>query len=193
MASLSLYLDQRYNRGDGKFPVKFKVSLSNNRGILLNSGIKIFTDQWMNNEIVRHDNKKYLNQFLRQRMNDITNSIMAMELSGEITRITLDELKHRILIILGRKTKDDHTFITHFRSVIESHKKQSTKSIYIHTLKKIDEFDNRNLSFEDINYAWLKKFESSLIDSGMKINSIAIHFRNIRAVINDAINNEITG
>jgi integrase len=49
------------------------------------------------------------------------------------------------------------------------------------------------LFFEDINKVWLENFESYLKKKGNAVNTIAIDFRNIRAVYNNAIDNEIVG
>lgn len=39
---------------------------------------------------------------------------------------------------------------------------------------------------------WLSNFESWMAESGMKVNAYSIHLRNIRAVFNYAIDEEIT-
>ncbi|MDR2086473.1 MAG: phage integrase SAM-like domain-containing protein [Dysgonamonadaceae bacterium] len=47
--------------------------------------------------------------------------------------------------------------------------------------------------FEDINLAWLQGFEKFLQEKGNSVNTIAIDFRNIRAVYNNAIDNDVVG
>jgi len=46
------------------------------------------------------------------------------------------------------------------------------------------------LLFEDINYKWIKSFEAFLLQSNA-VNSVSIHLRNLRAVFNDAIDEDI--
>lgn len=77
---------------------------------------------------------------------------------------------------------------------MESRNAERTKEIYKTTLNKILTFDKNaaSMSFEDINKDWLISFDNFLKKEGLKKNSRNIHFRNIRAVINDAIDNEIT-
>ena len=47
-------------------------------------------------------------------------------------------------------------------------------------------------AFEDITKDWLTGFDKFLIGCGNSQNSRSIHFRNIRAVFNDAIDNDVT-
>jgi integrase len=81
-------------------------------------------------------------------------------------------------------------FKEHFERVIASKAKPSTKTLYAQTLLKVLAFDGRELGFGDITYSWLKEFEKYCISGGLSVNSVNIHMRNIRAVINDAINED---
>lgn len=68
---------------------------------------------------------------------------------------------------------------------------KGTKSIYVTTRNKLLDFDPE-CTFETMDKKWLITFESWMIESGMKTNAYAIHLRNIRAVFNYAIDEEIT-
>lgn len=71
---------------------------------------------------------------------------------------------------------------------------ESTQKIYKRTEDALLRFnhDIESLKFEDINVSWLKDFESYLSKHENKVNTISIHLRNIRAVFNSAIDDEIT-
>lgn len=62
------------------------------------------------------------------------------------------------------------------------------------TLTMIRKFDHNidTKSFEEINKAWLISFDRFLADTERSANSRAFHMRNIRAVFNDALDDEIT-
>ena len=49
-----------------------------------------------------------------------------------------------------------------------------------------------SLTFEEINKDWLTQFDHFLEKTSPSVNARNIHFRNIRAVFNDAIDDEIT-
>lgn len=188
MASISLYLDRRYKRKDGKYPVKVKVSFKGNQGFLIPTSAHISLNQWERKEVVRHPNREKINAYLRDRQNKITNAIYDLEMSGRIGIMSVSSIRKYVEDVLDGG--DHYSFIKHFEKVIDDKTKISTKTIYRQTLVKIEMFDKRDLGFTDITYLWLKSFERFLSDSGISINSINIHMRNIRAVINDAITEE---
>lgn len=86
-----------------------------------------------------------------------------------------------------------HTFAGVFRAFIESKKNAGTKGVYQHTLNRMKLFDPKleEYLFEDIDFAWLTKFEAFCAETASK-NARNIHLRNIRAVFNNAIDNDIT-
>lgn len=64
---------------------------------------------------------------------------------------------------------------------------------FIDTPKAIRAFDNEEIPFEKVNVIWLKAFDAYLEKQGVGINTRAIHFRNLRAVFNSAINEDLIG
>lgn len=69
--------------------------------------------------------------------------------------------------------------------------KKSTKDNYINTRKLIIEFDTAP-TFETIDRKWLTSFNQFLVDKGYMINYIGTHLKNIRAIFNYAIDEEVT-
>ena len=94
-----------------------------------------------------------------------------------------------------RKPKEDpNTFLKWFDR-FTSRKEGRTKGIYEATRKRlvawIGEEQLAKVKFEDIKVAWLEEFEDFLsLTAGANANSI--HFRNIRTVVNYAIDNDVT-
>lgn len=93
-----------------------------------------------------------------------------------------------------KKEEAESTFILQFKKSIESKPKKRTREIYAATLERIKEFDPdyKSLKFEDITKDWLIKFDKFLYKNSPSRNARNIHFRNIRSVFNDAIDDEIT-
>ena len=103
----------------------------------------------------------------------------------------------RIIEMLTAKT-EINDFKAYFARFISEKMKDNerTAQIYQATLNKINLFDSRGLTFEEINAGWLRRFESWLLRpqgkrDGLKINAVAINMRNIRAVFNNAIDNDV--
>lgn len=190
MASIWYYLDTRRRKADGTFPLKIKIGLNAKNGCLINLKISLREDQWENGEVVRHPNRRFLNTYAKQRYLDITNSIFKLETTGAINRMSPAEIKKYVESSLGAVTDEAYTFSEHFERFISTRTKESTKDIYHQTLLKIELFSPGKLAFSDINIIWLKGFEQFLKGQGLSINSINLHIRNIRAVFNDAINED---
>lgn len=190
MASVSLYLDKRRCKIDGTFPLKLKISIGSRGGFLVPLKISLKEDQWKDGEVVKHPNRKFLNAYIKQRYLDIGNLLFKLEATGTINSMQLSEVKK--LIETGGDLDRDYTFSDHYDRFISNCDKKSTQDIYRQTLLKIELFSPGKLGFSDINTAWLKGFEQFLKEQGLSINSINIHMRNIRAVFNDAINEDKT-
>lgn len=190
MASIWYYLDTRRRKTDGTFPLKIKIGLNAKDGCLINLKISLREDQWENGEVVRHPNRRFLNTYVKQRYLDITNSIFKLEITGAINRMSPVEIKKYVESSLGAVADEAYTFSEHFERFISTREKESTKDIYHQTLLKIELFSPGKLAFSDINIIWLKGFEQFLKGQGLSVNSINLHIRNIRAVFNDAINED---
>lgn len=87
--------------------------------------------------------------------------------------------------------KKTEKFIDYLDEFVSFKTNPGTKSVYATTRNKLIEFDPE-CSFETMDRKWLAGFESWMIEDGMKTNAYAIHLRNIRAVFNYAIDEEIT-
>lgn len=80
------------------------------------------------------------------------------------------------------------SFSTFSKSAIDnSDKKQSTKDNLNTTLTVLQEFRS-GLDFKDLTYTFLRDFEQYLRERGNSVNTIAKHMRQLRTLINEAIN-----
>lgn len=73
-------------------------------------------------------------------------------------------------------------------------KKPSTRLTYERTLKHIETFiaTGQSNNLDEVNKAWLTAFDNYLAESNPSPNARALHFRNLRAVFNYAIDEELT-
>ena len=71
--------------------------------------------------------------------------------------------------------------------VKHSDRRQSTKDNLITTINVLQEF-RPGLDFKDITYSFLKDFESYLREKGNGVNTVAKHLRQLRTLVNEAIN-----
>ena len=82
-------------------------------------------------------------------------------------------------------------FIDYLDEFVSLKTNTGTKSVYATTRNKIVEFD-ADCTFDTMDRKWLTNFEGWMISTGLSTNAYGIHLRNIRAVFNYAIDEEIT-
>lgn len=123
--------------------------------------------------------------------NKVERIIYELEETGEGNSITEKQLK----TIIGRRLfggkEQLNVFINVLDKFLETKVKQGTRKVYIETRKKILSFDP-DATFETITIDWLTRFDNEMYKKGLKTNYRGIQLRNIRAVFNYAIDNEIT-
>lgn len=73
-------------------------------------------------------------------------------------------------------------------------KKESTRLTYERTVKHIETFVSKGQTniLDEVNKAWLTAFDNYLAESNPSPNARALHFRNLRAIFNYAIDEELT-
>ena len=145
----------------------------------------ILPGQWKNSLVVDNINATYINIELKQIVLNYERKLI--NINTEIITIG------RLVEILTIKA-DPSDFVAYCdRFVIEKEGvNHRTAEIYQATIDKIKKFDKRDpIMFEDVNPGWLGRFEQFMVRQSMRPNAIAIPLRNIRAVFNHAINNNI--
>lgn len=87
-----------------------------------------------------------------------------------------------------------NSFISYYRECAEKKGNKSYRTSCLSTLDKIQKFDSNSsaLTFDDINIRWLNAFDEWMVDCELAQNSRNIHFKNIRSVMNRAMDEELT-
>ena len=110
--------------------------------------------------------------------------------------LTKIQIKELMTSLFCHCKKHEGNVIGVFNKMInDTSKRKRTQEIYAVTLRKIEKFmgrDAESLTFEDITLKWLRKFEEWLTIDCPHLNARAIHFRNLRAVFNKAIEDDLT-
>lgn len=104
---------------------------------------------------------------------------------------TVQEVKAFVMSLLNDTEAQPKKLIDILDEFISTKSNESTLTMYGITKKKIIAFD-KNATLESVDRKWLAGIERMMSDSGMSINGLAIHLRNIRAVFNYALDEEYT-
>ena len=201
MATLNFFLDRRHKpKKDGTYPLKLSVTHKRKvKYILLD--FSLLEKEWnKDDQLVTSENKRYrtLNAWLSDKLDLAQEVVDAMKVEACALNYTVADYAERVEAKINGKEPKKTTFagvLLKFASM----KKESTRKLYEDTLTLIKKFDENalNLTFEDITKEWLTKFDAHMAKPGDKDRTTSqnyrnIHLRNIRAVFNYALDEEIT-
>lgn len=199
MITTKLYQDERHTKGSEQMKAPIKVVISK-RGTtaLISTEIKLLPSEWDKKaqKVINNENAKKLNIYLSKFKIKVESILMDLEDSGKLAGLSASKIKSLVMEQVHPKELQDETtlFVNRFIQFAESKITQRTKEIYLTTLKRINEYDLScyTKTFEDIDKRWLNGFDRYLSKTSPSQNARNIHLRNIRAVFNDAIDDEIT-
>lgn len=196
MVTLKIYHDKRAAPAGEPAPLKVAFT-KKSATALMSLGVRVLPSQWdaKAEKVVAHPNKEALNAFLRNRMTVIQNLVLSLTSAGELVRLSATQVKNKVAELLEPEVVRGNLFVSRFEAYAARQQNRRTREIYEVTVKKVLAFDPkaRTLSFEAVNKDWLSRFDAWLVESGcVGRNSRNIHLRNIRAVFNDAIDDEVT-
>lgn len=203
MANISFYLDTRRTKNGA--PSVMKIVIYHNRErALVSTSCKITPEQWDDEkkQVINCDDSVKFNTILQGTKNQIESLVRWLEYEKKIDQMSANDIKNMFEAQFepekrARITKKVITFEDRYLKFSDT-KTPSTKRLYTVTYNRMLEFcKERNirfssLTFEDITRDWLASFDLFLSVHSPSKNARNIHFRNIRAVFNDAIDDEIT-
>jgi hypothetical protein len=203
------YLDtRRANKEDGTFHLKL-VLQSKGTTALICLGVYLTAKQWnpKTNMIVKHKDERILNTYIQTLKMKADNIILANKVTNigklqpvtELRRIVEYELFPDRATNAYTQRKEaaankKKLFMFRLMQFADRHINKNTREMYIGTGRRIHDFmegKEAELRFEDITKSWLMDFEKFMSKTACQ-NARNIHLRNIRAVFNDAIDDNIT-
>lgn len=187
-------MDTRRSGQSGMYPIRLSIG-KGKQTAYIGTSISLFKDEW--NQIkgicINHPHKTIINHRLKQIRLDAEYIDLKLQIESGYNNLTASDIKDRIISKVGNESEKRGDFEDYFLKVAES-KSESTKAIYMHTLSRIRKYlkgDICKLSFSDITPAWLRDFDGYLSQTAPSANARGIHLRNIRAVFNCAITDEL--
>lgn len=203
MANTRFYLDERKSK-NGK-PSVLKIAIAH-KGIsaLISLNAKIFPNQWdvKKERVVSHPEAMLMNVYIQGVKRQVDTIILSLANDGKLHTMSAAEIRGHVQELLdpekaaAKKDEERRKKLFAYRYIqFAESKKKSTARIYKETYKRLVEFAGdkfQELAFEDITLEWLTKFDTYMMKQSPSRNARNIHLRNIRAVFNEAIDDEIT-
>lgn len=156
----------------------------NQRKIYLKTNVYLKPECWSREgaQIINHPQSNELNTMLYEYILYLQGIELGYWKRG--IPATLSLLKDAV----KKKSAVNVSFSTFAKSAIDnSDKKQSTKDNLHSTLAVLHNFRS-GLDFKDLTYTFLRDFEQYLREKGNAVNTIAKHMRQLRTLVNEAIN-----
>ena len=189
MASIKIALDTRTQKKDGTHPVIAVVSAGRNRSFRLPLGFSVAAANWNAAKtcVKNHSSSLTYNMVITKAYTRLTEKLLTLEFEGRLDGISLSVLQQILKRAMqGGADSNSPMLIEAFDTYISNLNNDATIYLYKHTRDRlVAEYGDIPLSSIDV--AFLKKWESTMRQS-LQVNGIGQQMRNLRAVINNAIN-----
>lgn len=195
MAQCNLYLDTRRQKKDGTYPIRVKVGSGSN--LYLSTGISAREDEWDPVGCrITTPARKIDNTMLSTMLGNIRMKACSLKSTGDWERLSAPLLK-KVLMDPDIDIKQvihpqegEMSLGAFYRKVLETKKNSRTRDVYSSTLRKLEIYcDVDAVPLRDITKMWIRGFEASM--TGLAPNTVSIHLRNLRNVINCALDEEL--
>ena len=159
-------------------------ALLHKRKLYISTNVYLRPEEWDKDraQVVNHPHAPALNAMLYEKIIELQSVEIAYWKQG-ISPSLLDIKK----AVKGHVTVDMTFLQFAHRSVATSKRRDGTKQNIYATLHHIKTFQG-DLEIKDVNYKFIVEFEAYLRATGLKVNSVGKHLRNVRTLVNEAIN-----
>jgi integrase len=187
MESVRVIVDMRRKTSRG-YPVRISVAV-NGKTTYLTTGLYSDGRDFSKGRF----NKRYgvtwadANGELEKRCDDVRRKLREMIDNGSTGYLGISEIHDRLS---GHEIRHTLT-IGDYESRHTAGLSQKTRESYGYMLSKLHEFNPEIVRFEQIDFRMLSDFDSHMNAAGIGINTRAIVMRNLRALFNAAINEEV--
>ena len=187
MASVKLILYKQKTLKDGRHPIMLRI-IENRKATRISIGYNASIEEWNEPRCC-----------FTRKANDYKNRntiLKELEIKAEkvLNQIRLEKLDYTPTLFkdLFIGIKKEITVFEFFETLIDEMKAKeqfSNASVYRTTLNSLHKFRKKikSLKFADIDYTFLKKYETHLFKGGCSGGGVHNYMRTVRAVINEAI------
>lgn len=189
--NITISLDTRRAKKDHSYPIILRLGHKARTTAIL-TGISVTLKDWDDEH--KTIKKSYsgteshvrLNNFLQKMKTSALDTIVKLQVSGQLTSLSVTELRDRII----HKDRQNSFFRyaeQQIKDLIVSHRIGTARS-YKGVLSVLRTYTkDRDLKFTDITYSFLSGFELQHKSKGHGLNGLSDYLRAIRAIYNKAI------
>lgn len=208
MVNTRLFFDSRRPSKSGLYRMRLVVTKNGTMAVRA-LDVELSKEQWDGKEVINHPKSKFLNSFLNKKLVDFDTALKQLSITGQLVGKSAKEALLLAEELLDPSLKDareaeerkaeiERNSISRFFSEFLNRKDNAgTKRLYLDTYNKLQAYcdsigtDFSTLQFDGINKSWLNSFEVFCMTTESQ-NTASRHLRDIRAVYNAAIDDEVT-
>lgn len=194
MIKVSIKLDKRRKLKNGKYPLKYKIARKDS-AVYIPTGYELKAEEWdeSNEKVKNHTDRRIINIKLGKQIALLNDKIMELQNEGKLRFYSNKKL---VQYLTNQESEDENIqklLKTQYEDFIATKSNETTINLYRITMNRIKEYcDFDSLSIEEIDIDWLNGYVEKLRKEHNRTNSIAIHLRCIRAVLNFARKRGVT-
>jgi len=190
MASAKILLFTHKKLKDGSYPIVLQI-IKDRKRKLISLGHSATTLQWNEKENKpnrKHPNCTTLDLLLQKRLHQANKVIIELDEAGD--PYSIEDIVFKL-----KSGKSDIGVFKYTEDLIKKLAKTGkigNSKVYFDALSAFKKYRNDiDLSFNQLSYRVVKDFEESMLEKGLKTNSISLYLRTLRAIYNYAIKDKI--
>jgi len=186
MASTKVLLYRSKTLKNGEHPIMIRI-IHDRKVKYISLGISTITSFWDDSEkrlLKGYTNFKKANYLIHKKKGEIDSIIL--DFDNDSKSYSVEDIEKKFFSSISKTT-----VFQYCQEIIDRLLKTNriggatVKKDLLRTLKKFR--NNKDLTFSDINYAFLMKYEEDFLSRGVSENSISVYMRELRSLFNMAI------
>lgn len=196
MAKIRITLDKRKKNARGEHPIYIMI-YHNSSNTMVATGAYCDEKSFDANDPMhvltpKTPNARLMNMQIYELYSDVVRFVFELDKSGKLKHMTCSDVRKAFEKRNDDDEQNTQQSFTQYIKQMRNAQRTSSQKMFDYTIKWIDKFNSDELAFSDIDYSFLKAFDTFMQRNGLGANTRGIIFRNIRTAINQAINDELT-
>jgi integrase len=191
MVSVKIILDKRSKKRNGTSPLKLRI-VHNRQTYHIGLGYSVLPKDWdIEGQRVKSScktigNTTRFNALINKEKQRALDTLTRLDVEGLLHRLSFKDIKQHIA-----QKHAKFTVLTYGEEVITGLKKahkHGNARVYDMMLRSVKSFvRDKDFPFEQLSYAWLKRYEGWFLAKGNSLNGLSMNLRTLRALFNRAI------
>ena len=182
MATIKLVLDKRRKKKSGAYPLVIRIR-HKGKYVDVPTNEELFEDQFDTKREIVLGNIK-LNKILKQKVDNCIDQVTKLKYLQD--EVSIDHIK----TLFGRQKKVEPTIAEFWKT--EANRlveigNAGNAGVYLSSLMGLKRVMNLDIMFKELKHTSLLDADTALLKKGVKLNTISVYMRTLRAICNKAI------